>query len=304
MTPGPEMDVAEWKRLIATYADIGVTQFSFTGGESLMKEGCLELLDFAAARGSVGLLSNGRLVTEEIVRFCADRNIRLSMSLPGLRSFPENTDSDTSVEKILAHFSYAREVGCHTTVGIAVTKLNLPELYETISAALLAGAESLLLNRFLPGGRGLRNPELLLSPEDVVLAADTAEAVLKRTRRHGHFGTEMPLCLIDPKKYEYLNVTTGCSAATDFFTVGPNGRLRVCNHSPVELVRWDEWERLSECEEWMHYVRHDYLPSACVGCAVSAKCLGGCREAARVFRGSPLAPDPVCESVKPMGNGR
>ena len=61
----------------------------------------------------------------------------------------------------------------------------------------------------------------------------------------------------------------------------------------------NEWERLSECEEWMHYVRHDYLPAACSGCAVAAKCLGGCREAARVFRGSPLAPDPVCETVKP-----
>lgn len=109
----------------------------------------------------------------------------------------------------------------------------------------------------------------------------------------------MPLCLIDPKKYEYLNVTTGCSAATDFFTVGPNGRLRVCNHSPVELVRWDECERLSECEEWLHYMRHDYLPAACSGCSSATRCLGGCREAARVFRGSPLAPDPVCETVKP-----
>ena len=110
MTPTPEMDVAEWKRLIAAYAEIGVTQLSFTGGEALMKEGCLELLDFAAARCSVGLLSNGRLVTDEIIRFCADRHIRLSMSLPGLRAFPENTDSDTSVEKVLSHFRYAREV--------------------------------------------------------------------------------------------------------------------------------------------------------------------------------------------------
>ncbi|MCQ2394132.1 MAG: radical SAM protein [Kiritimatiellae bacterium] len=294
MTPEAEMEVAEWKRLIETYAGIGVSQFSFTGGEALMKEGCLELLDFATKYGAVGLLSNGRLVTDEIIRFCSDRNIRLSMSLPGLRTFPENTDSDTSVEKILSHFRYAHDVGCATTVGIAVTKLNLPELYETISAALLAGADSVLLNRFLPGGRGLRHPELLLTPAEVVEAADCAEAVLKRTNRTGHFGTEMPLCLIDAKKYEHLNVTTGCSAATDFFTVGPNGRLRVCNHSPIELVRWHEWKRLPDCEEWRHYMCHDYLPEDCVGCLDAPKCLGGCREAARVFHGSPLAPDPLC----------
>lgn len=293
MTPEREMETSEWKRLIEAYAQAGVEQFSFTGGEAMMKEGCLELLDFAAARGTVGLLSNGRLVTNEIIRFCANRNIRLSISLPGLRTFSANTDSDTPVTRILSHFRSAREMGCRTTVGIAVTKLNLPELYETISAALLAGADSVLLNRFLPGGRGLRHPELLLTSEEVVAAADIAETVLRRTRRTGHFGTEMPLCLIDPRRYEWLNVTTGCSAATDFFTVGPNGRIRVCNHSPVELVRWDDWKRLPTCDEWMHAVRHDCLPEACVGCAVASTCLGGCREAARVFSGSTRARDPL-----------
>ncbi len=66
-----------------------------------------------------------------------------------------------------------------------------------------------------------------------------------------------------------------------------------CNHSPVEILRWNEWERLTECEEWMHFIRDDYLPEMCAGCARAAKCMGGCREAARVFLGSPSAPDPL-----------
>ena len=293
MDSGEEMVADEWRRLIEEFSAAGVELFAFTGGEALMKEGCMDLLDFAAKKASVGLLSNGRLVDEGAVRFCADRKIRLSISLPGLNSFPQNTGSDTSVEKILSIFRFAHEIGCATTVGIAVTKLNLPELYETIAAALLAGADSLLLNRFLPGGRGLSHPELQLSPEDVRAAADIAERVLSRANRRGHFGTEMPLCMIDPSKYRFLTVTTGCSAANEFFVVGPNGRIRVCNHSPVELVRWDEWECLGDCEEWMSYVHHDLLPDACVGCANAGKCLGGCREAARVLRGSPKAPDPL-----------
>ena len=293
LKPGPEMEVYEWKRLIETYASAGVTQFSFTGGEALLKEGCLELMDFASKKAQVGLLSNGRAMTEDVLRFCVERGIHVMMSMPGLRSFAANTDSDTSVEHILSMFGKARELDCATTVGIAVTRLNLPELYETISAALVAGADSLLLNRFLPGGRGLSHPELMLTAEDVRQVADIAEEILSRANRHGHFGTELPDCMIDAGKYKYLNVTTGCSAATDFFTVGPNGMLRVCNHSPVELVKWNEWERLPGCEEWMHYVRHDYLPKMCDGCGKAAKCLGGCREAARVFAGSPTAPDPI-----------
>ena len=253
--PSAEMSVDEWKRLIDEFAANGVRQFSFTGGEALMKEGCLDLVDFASKRALVNLLSNGRLVTDDVLRFCAERGIRLSVSMPGLKSFAENTDSDTPVEHILGVFARARELGCGTTVGVAVTKLNLPELYETISAAL--------------------------------------EEVLSRAKRYGHFGTEMPACLIDVDKYEYLEISTGCSAATEFFTVGPNGMIRACNHSPVEILRWDEWERLPECEEWMHFIRHDYLPEMCAGCARAAKCMGGCREAARVFLGSPSAPDPL-----------
>ena len=61
----------------------------------------------------------------------------------------------------------------------------------------------------------------------------------------------------------------------------------------IEILRWNEWERLPESEEWMHFIRHDYLPEMCAGCARAAKCLGGCREAARVFLGSPSAPDPL-----------
>ena len=299
LQPGPEMEVDEWKRLVAEFADAGVSQFSLTGGEALMKEGCFDLVDFASKRASVNLLSNGRFVTDDVLRFCADRGILLSVSMPGLRSFAENTDSDTPVEHILGVFARAKKLGCKTTVGIAVTKLNLPELYETISAALVAGADSLLLNRFLPGGRGLSHPELMLTAEEVRHIADVAEEVLSRAKRYGHFGTELPACLIDAEKYEYIQVTTGCSAATDFFAVGPNGMIRACNHSPVEILKWNEWRRLPECEEWMHYVRHDHLPKMCDGCDKAAKCLGGCREAARVFSGSPTAPDPVFAAHPP-----
>ena len=104
LKPGQEMEVGEWKRLVEAYSAAGVTQFSFTGGEALLKEGCLELMDFAAKRAKVGLLSNGRSMTEDVLRFCAERGIHVLMSMPGLQSFAANTDSDTPVEHILSMF--------------------------------------------------------------------------------------------------------------------------------------------------------------------------------------------------------
>ncbi len=313
----PELSIAEWKELVTTYAQAGVTHFTFTGGEAILKEGLPELIETVAglqvtrfrtsatgeleafrAPPTMNLLSNGRLIDDAWMQLCVRHKMLLSMSLPGLKTLREHIDADTSAEWILGRFARAKELHCPTCVGVAVTKRNLPELYETLAVALISGAGQVLLNRFLPGGRGLSIPEWELSPEEVRQAADIAEEVLTRAHRTGHFGTELPLCLIDPTKYKALRVTTGCSAARDFVTVGPDGYLRVCNHSPVRLVRWDQYATLPHNETWMHYVRGDLLPESCRACGDAHVCRGGCREAARAKYGSPTAQDPIFRHVK------
>jgi radical SAM protein with 4Fe4S-binding SPASM domain len=296
LTPGPELEIAEWKRLVKAFALDGVTHFTFTGGEAILKPGLAELLEFTAALPSaptLNLLSNGRALTDDWLRLCARLDITLSISLPGLTTLKTLTASDTEPADLLRWFTRAKELGCETAAGIAVTKLNLPELYETVAAALLAGADTILLNRFLPGGRGLAHPELRLTPEEVRQMADTAEAVLARAGQIGHLGTEMPRCLIDPAKYKHLFIGTNCAAVRDYFCVGANGHLRVCNHSPVELCRWDEFKTLGANAEWMRYVRRDYYPPRCEGCAERGPCAGGCHEAARVTCGDPCGDDPL-----------
>ena len=300
MVPDKEMDIAEWKEVITEFAAAGVTHFSFTGGEAIMKEGLAELLQFASEvpaqyceeqngklvhyqkPPSLNLLSNGRALTEDWIALCAKLKIHLSISLPGLIAFAGNTASNTNPALLLHHFATAKRLGCTTTVGIAVTKRNLHELYETIAAAMLAGADTLLLNRFLPGGRGLQHPELELTPEEVTMVAEIAEKVLKKAGRYGHFGTEMPRCLIEPDKYHHVKIATGCSAARNFFTVGPNGKLRVCNHSPVELLYWRDYHKLGSDPTWMSYIAEKNLPAPCSDCGYRSECAGGCREAARV----------------------
>ena len=232
------------------------------------------------------------------MRFCAERDILLSISLPGLKTFAANTGSDTGPEHILRLFARARELGCPTAVGVAVTKLNLPELYETLSTAILAGAGEVLLNRFLPGGRGLSHPELRLTRDEIVQMADVADRVLTLSHRKGHLGAEMPDCAIDRSKYKALVVTTGCSAVREFFTVGPGGWIRPCNHSPMELIRWNDTQALPENPVWMSYVRGANLPEACASCGRAAVCMGGCRETARVTTGDPRGPCSVFQPAR------
>jgi radical SAM protein with 4Fe4S-binding SPASM domain len=306
-----EMSTDQWKALVGRLAAMGVTSFAFTGGEPLLKEGLWEIIEHAASctaehvetvdgslRSRFGppklyLLSNGKLVDAGVLDQCRRLGVQLSMSLPGLATFGEHTGGGDP-DQVLENFRAAAALGLPTVVGVTVTRRNLGELYQTIAAAFLAGARQLLMNRFLPGGRGLRYAERLsLDRGQITEMLDTAEAVLTDADRQGSVGTELPKCVVDLSRYRRLEVGTRCSAAIQFFVVDPSGYLRACNHSPVRLDHVDQLDALKTNPYWRRFTQKDYLPAACSGCRLTGSCDGGCREAAHIVTGSLTGVDPV-----------
>jgi radical SAM protein with 4Fe4S-binding SPASM domain len=315
----PERDIAWWKTTLARLAESGVHQLAFTGGEPLLKDGLGDLIEFAATLRSprfvtvdgrleeqvapltLTLLSNGDLLDDAMLDRCARLGVAVGISLPGLSTFGWHTNGgDANV--VLAAFGKTKARNIPTHVGITVTRRNLPELYETMATALLAGADNVLLNRFMPGGRGLAwADELAMGSEETREMLRVAETVLRAANRTGHVGTELPLCLVADMHFEHLSVGHQCAAATEFFAIDPSGHLRVCNHSPIRLASFDEVESVREDSRWRQFALKDYRPSACAGCSEVARCDAGCREAARIVHGRPDALDPVLPTVTPLG---
>jgi radical SAM protein with 4Fe4S-binding SPASM domain len=308
-----ELSIEEWKGIIRKLCTMGVSSLAFTGGEPLLKEGIEELIAFSSQCRSdhietvdgvlvrqekppeLHLLSNGKIMSDRILELCREYGVHLGMSLPGLTSFREHTRR-SDAEPVVQWFRRAHELGISTHAGITVTRKNLHELYETIAESLLAGADSVLLNRFMPGGRGLTYAkELMLTKAELVEMLDIAEDVLNTAHRQGNLGTEVPLCLIDKSRYSHLKVGTQCSAAIDFFAIDPSGYMRVCNHSPVRICHVSEPDRARDHPYWRRFALKNYLPSACSGCADIGCCDGGCREAAHIWRGAPDGPDPLMD---------
>lgn len=306
---GAELSTAQWRGVISRLCRMGVTNLALSGGEPLMREDLAELVRHAAACETehietvdgalqsrtappkIYLLSNGRKVDDSTFSLCKECGVQLSISLPGLETFAAHTGYD-GADGVLRHFARAKELGLKTVANITVTRENLHELDRVISAALLAGAEQVLLNRFLPGGRGLEYAKrLALSPADLTRMLDTAEEVLQAAGRFGSLGTEVPKCLVDPSRYKRLEASTRCSAAIQFFVIGPSGFVRVCNHSTVNLVPFDRVEELKTHDYWKTFVMKSYLPESCHACEQRLECDGGCREAAHIVGGSVNAPD-------------
>ncbi|HOX43301.1 MAG TPA: radical SAM protein [Myxococcota bacterium] len=314
----PELELPSWKRILEKLCRMGVVDLAFTGGEPLLKQGLEELIVHAAGleaehvRTQDGglvvepgpphlfLLTNGRILSERVLELCARHRVHLGMSLPGVTSFTDHTRASDAAH-VLGWFRRAKALGIETHVGITVTRLNLHELYETMGEALLAGADSVLLNRFMPGGRGLAHArELALDADGVRQMLSTAEEVLRLANRRGNVGTELPRCLFDPAAHTHLDVGSQCAAATGFFCIDPSGYVRVCNHSPVRLEHFDAIEAVKDNPYWRRFVQKDYLPRACAGCREIGRCDAGCREAAHIACGAVDALDPLLPSVTPL----
>jgi radical SAM protein with 4Fe4S-binding SPASM domain len=78
-----------------------------------------------------------------------------------------------------------------------------------------------------------------------------------------------------------------------FFVVGPEGNIRVCNHSPIRLEHISEIEKVKDNPYWKKFVFKEYLPGVCGACPEMFNCDGGCREAAHIVGGEIDSVDPV-----------
>ena len=296
-----EMPIHEWEKVVDVLLANGVSAFTLTGGEPLMREDLFDIIEMILQRGaSLNLISNGRKIDDAFLDFIAERGVSICISVPGIETFVEHTGID-NVDHVLSLFEKTRSRGIKATANIAVTKKNLPELYENIAYALIKGADYVLLNRFLPGGRGLSNQEYLLNAAETNLMLDIAEEVLSKANRYGHVGTELPLCAIrQPEKYKHLQVSNLCSAAKGFCVIDPSGYLKVCNHSPIRVCRYDDLDSLTNNEYWIAFRNRNYLPEMCRECDKTDRCDGGCREAAHVYHGKIDDEDPIFSTGDPI----
>ena len=297
-----EMTAEDWKKALHVLYGCGVKQVGLSGGEPLLKDGFGEILRYIRERTKlnadqkISVITNSAAMSEELLHLFRETGSHLSFSLPGLRTFAYHTGSNENTAANVLHWvRRAKEESVSVNLNVTVTKKNINELYEIIANGLIAGAGSLLLNRFVPGGRGMGHQgELSLSREQIAEMLDIAEKTLDAAGTPGFLGIEIPLCLIeDEGKYTRLSVGSLCVGARNFFAVDPSGYIRVCNHSPRRVGHVFGKSIISDMEYWKLFSGGDFkLPEMCDGCEERHRCDCGCREAAAICSGDLCSPDP------------
>lgn len=304
---GPEMGAAEYRRLVDLMVDEwGVSSITFSGGEPLLSPALRETAGYAAqkrvaregsasAPPALSVVTNGSLLDSSWLDFFASVKASVAISLPGLSTYALHTGSPgADFRHALRMIGEAKKRSIQTTASVTVTRANFAEIYETFAEALLAGADYLLVNRFMPGGRGLANiRELLLDSEMTASMLATAEDVLKTAGRNGGVGTEIPLCLFRGMRFERLAARSACAGAVDFFAIDPSGFIRVCTHSDIRILHYADCGKIADNATWKLFSGRGYLPDECAGCSDKLSCSGGCRAAASIAGGFERPVDPV-----------
>lgn len=299
--PAP-LGAETWRALIDKLAP-HVAWLKLTGGEPTLHPDFPQIVAHLNARGvPFRLLTNGRWPDrEETLALLADSPTveSLLISLHG-----PDAPAHEAFARLKGAFDQARETirraaGAGLKVGLStvLTRHNWNHVDTMVEVAQNLGADHVAFNRYIGPALPLLEP----SRRHLVTALRRVQALLE-AGAPVRFGTPVPPCVVPTE-------SRACLAGRAFLTVDPWGRVRPCNHAPLEIgnLRAEPVERVlasPALHAWL-----DDAPPLCAGCALQATC-GGCRAEA-MLRGQKMQPRfaPAAQSrpqpahVSPLASG-
>lgn len=309
-----ELDTARTIALLTKVLnEIDCPHITITGGEPLLRRDLAVIVNFLQELGKgITIITNGHLLNERAAIDLLRNGARLFEipllsyrrevhdELSGARENPRITGA---FDAALAAMAYVHSHGGQFVAVFVATRLNLPDLYDTIRLAYAFGARGVMLNRFNVGGRGITHmKELLPSSEELRDALAVAEAAAVEFGYSISCSIPIQPCLIDTRAFPHLGFGY-CAAGTEraYYTLDPVGNLRPCNHTNTVLGNlFDE-----SFTDLIHPSRLDgfcqSIPEFCLPCSLRERCQGGCKAAAEACYGSLSAEEPFLRFNRAYG---
>ena len=299
---GKEMDLEQIKKVVKRLPP--TSRYVISGGEPLMRRDIFEVLDFLKPRCEIiSLLTNGLLITDENAPKLADPKVRVQIPIHGLKHKHDAAmGKGGAFRRMLETVAIMKRRGVRYTTTTVISKDNIEDLDDILEFSVAMGSKYLYLIRFLPGGAGLKHRELLLSKDEVKRAYEILERKCKYYGLRGGVGVPNLPCIIDQKPYKHISFSY-CFAGKCWYTIDPEGNLRICNHSPTiygNLLK-DKFSDIIKHPTLTKLSKAHIYPPECKGCQEVTECRGGCRAVAETMYGDLYGPDPLYRVMEENG---
>ncbi len=272
-----------------------------TGGEPLLKGELFPLLNDLNQQPVVeelGIITNGLLINEEIVKKLSafSKLKKIKISLDGADA--ETNDSirqERTFERVLENLSLIKkENRFEVILMFTVMKRNFKDLLPFIHLSQDLGVNGLILERFIPLGRGRAVMEEVLTKEGWKELLGTLLDYFS-IEKEGNPLIPYQAFQINLNGSEPELLGAPCVIGKDGFCVMPEGDVFPCRRFPLSIGNLlnDSLKTIWEKSETLEKLRRKgNLKGKCASCEM--KDCRGCRSLALALTGDDLAEDPHC----------
>lgn len=288
-------------------------KIAITGGEPFVKEELfplLQYLDKSPQIANLYILTNGTLINERICEKIRSipKVSRVQISLDG--ASPQTHDAirgDGAFRKAIEGIKLLTNHGIKVNVMFTLQKGNKEDISALFDLAIQNRINSLLVERFVPCGRGKQIRSEMLSPSELRATfqyiSDRADLEYDKGNRL-MVVKQRPLWInVDPERAkEEVNIPLHkqvggiCSIGLDNLTILHDGTVLPCRrlNIPIGNLRSDTLFKIWYTSEVLWAIRNKRnLKGKCKSCEFMPIC-SGCRAMAYACTGDYLEEDPQC----------
>ena len=276
----PELDTAQWKKIIDRLWDLGIPHLVFTGGEPTLRTDLAELIQYAEQKGFItGLNTNGRKLADP-----AFLQKLVDAGLDHVQITLESHRAEIHDEMVLAKGAWQETVqGIKNVVNsrlyfmtnTTLLQNNHKDLQELLNFSKELGIPTIGLNALIYSGKGstvntgLPESEL---PELLKLAIEHCNQSGQRLIWY----TPTQYCHFDPMMLD-LGIK-GCTAAYYNMCIEPDGQVIPCQsyYEPLGSLLDQPWDSIWNHPLSINLRERKDVPQECHHCDYFQECGGGC----------------------------
>lgn len=315
-TDKEELSTSEWLNFFERLKELKVFNISLSGGEIFLRDDLFILLKKLRENRMhrISLLTNGTLITKEIVNQLLQINIKnISISVDGLEEKHNQIRGDGAFQKTIKGIKCLLNVGINPNILFTPTKNNYKDLGSLIDFIKSLGLSEININTLSPQGRCLNiykdivleYPLQVKEVLDVVKEKKEEYPDLRINCGLGFF-YNLPKSYVyfqkNPQKFKIKHLKDGCGAAATSCSITPVGDVIPCeglsmfiggNIRKIDFLKiWNDSEEFKKIRNLAKISMDQIL--YCKDCKYIFLCDGGCRATAFLIYKDLLAPSILC----------